>query len=98
MQRLMALEDLDFPGVEVAIPRTMAIASDVFEGFLERNGLTDMPHRCAGLTDAEILDAFRGGRFDRTVRGKRRHRGYRICWPVIQLPRRMVRADDVCDG
>jgi hypothetical protein len=69
MQRLLALEDLAHPGVEVAIPRTVAVASDIFEGFLERNGLGTMPHACAGLTDEAILDAFRQGRFDRTVRG-----------------------------
>jgi hypothetical protein len=69
MQRLLALEDLAWPGVEVAIPRTVAVASDVFEGFLERNGLAGMPYDSAAMSDAEILDAFRQGRFDRKVRG-----------------------------
>ena len=46
MQKLLAQEDLSFPGMEVAIPRTLAVASDVFEGFLERNGLSGMPHDC----------------------------------------------------
>ena len=69
MQKLMALEALACPGVEVAIPRTVVVASDIFEAFLERNGLAGMPHQCAGLDDQAILDAFRQGRFDRTVRG-----------------------------
>ncbi|MDR3670994.1 MAG: PEP/pyruvate-binding domain-containing protein [Holophaga sp.] len=69
MQKLLALEDMAHPGVEVAIPRTLAVASDVFEGFLERNGLGGMPYQCAALSDEAILDAFRQGRFDRAVRG-----------------------------
>ena len=70
MQKLLAQEDLTTPGVDVAIPRTLAIASDIFEGFLERNHLSDLPHTCTNLSDEEILGAFRQGRFDRTVRGK----------------------------
>jgi hypothetical protein len=69
MQRLLSMEDLAHPGVEVAIPRTVAVASDIFEAFLERNNLTGMPHACARMSDEAILDAFRQGRFDRTVRG-----------------------------
>ena len=69
MQKLLSLESLEYPGVEVAIPRTVAVASDIFEAFLERNGLAGLPHACAGMSDAGILDAFRQGRFDRTVRG-----------------------------
>jgi hypothetical protein len=70
MQRLLAQEDLAADGVEVAIPRTLAIASDVFDAFLERNGLQDMHHACAETADEAILDAFRRGRFDRDVRSK----------------------------
>jgi hypothetical protein len=69
MQKLLALDSLACPGVEVAIPRTIVVASDIFEGFLERNGLTGMSHDCATMSDEAILDAFRKGRFDRTVRG-----------------------------
>jgi hypothetical protein len=69
MQKLLAMEDLAHSGVEVAIPRTVVAASDLFEAFLERNGLAGMPHESAGLSDEAILDAFRQGRFDRTVRG-----------------------------
>ncbi len=68
MQKLLALEDLANSGVEVAIPRTLAVASDVFEDFLERNDLAAMPHDCAHLSDEQILDAFRQGRFDRSAR------------------------------
>jgi CheY-like chemotaxis protein len=70
MQKLLAQEDLACPGVEVAIPRTVAVASGIFEAFLERNGLSAMAHQCAGLTDEQILDAFRRGRFDRALRAK----------------------------
>jgi len=70
MQRLLAQEELGSGGVEVAIPRTVAVASDIFDAFLVRNGLTLMAHTCHELGDADILDAFRRGRFDRGVRGK----------------------------
>jgi hypothetical protein len=69
MQKMLGLEGLARPGVEVAIPRTIVVASDIFENFLERNGLTGMSHDSAGMSDEEILDAFRRGRFDRSVRG-----------------------------
>ena len=69
MQKLPGPGGPGRPGVEVAIPRTLAVASDIFEDFLERNGLAGMPHDCAGMSDEEILDAFRPGRFDRSVRG-----------------------------
>ena len=70
MQRLLAQGDLDGPGVEVAIPRTVTVASDVFDAFLERNGLSGMPQDSEGMADDQILDAFRKGRFDRTERAK----------------------------
>jgi hypothetical protein len=70
MQKVLALEDLASPGVDVAIPRTLAVASDVFDEFLETNGLGGMSHQCLQLRDDQILDAFRQGRFDQAVRGK----------------------------
>jgi len=69
MQKLLSVEDLGCPGVEVAIPRTVVVASDIFEAFLERNGLAGICRQCTAMDDGQILDAFRQGRFDRTVRG-----------------------------
>ena len=70
MQKLLAREELDFPGADVAIPRTVAVASDIFEGFLERNRMAGIVRECHGMTDEQILDGFRRGRFDRGVRAK----------------------------
>jgi hypothetical protein len=70
MQKLLAREEPSFPGVDVAIPRTVAVSSDIFEDFLERNGLSSIPRESPGMSDEQILDAFRHGRFDRVVRAK----------------------------
>ena len=70
LQKILAREPFDLPGVELALPRTLVLASDLFEAFLEKNGLQDLVHTCASLGDQEVLDAFRRGRFDRALRAQ----------------------------
>ncbi len=70
MHKLLASERLDMPPVEVSIPQTLVLASDVFEEFLAANDLRSLVREAPGLADGEILDAFRGGRFTRELRGQ----------------------------
>jgi hypothetical protein len=63
MHKLLATHDLQLEGVEVAIPQTVVLSSDVFEEFLDRNDLRRIGHEAEEMTDVEILNAFRKGRF-----------------------------------
>jgi hypothetical protein len=63
MHKLLASEDLRLPGVEVSIPQTVALSSDVFEEFLDSNDMRRIGHEAENMTDEQILDAFRKGRF-----------------------------------
>jgi DNA-binding response OmpR family regulator len=63
MHKLLARENLQLPGVQVEVPQTVVVASDVFEEFLDANDLRRMTHDAGEMSDAEILDAFRRGRF-----------------------------------
>lgn len=46
----------EFPGVDVDVPRSIVIATDVFEDFLERNQLTELAY--SDVDDEEIAQAF----------------------------------------
>ncbi|MBI2837893.1 MAG: histidine kinase [Acidobacteria bacterium] len=70
MQKLLAQERITFPGVELTMPQTLVVASDVFDDFLDRNHLEPLVQKAASLTDTQILDAFRGVRFDRPLRAQ----------------------------
>ena len=70
LQKVLARETFDLPGVALALPRTLVLASDLFEAFLEKNGLWKLVHSSPGLTDQEVLDAFRRGRFERALRAQ----------------------------
>ncbi|MGE5236179.1 MAG: PEP/pyruvate-binding domain-containing protein [Acidobacteriota bacterium] len=70
VQRLLAEERPDLHGAEVAVPQTLVLAADVFEGYLETNNLRHLIGEAHGLSDAEVLDAFRQGRFDRPMRAQ----------------------------
>ncbi len=63
MQKLLAQEGSEVGGADIAIPQTVVLASDVFEEFLDENNLRGMVREAASLSDAEILDTFRRGRF-----------------------------------
>jgi hypothetical protein len=68
MHKQLSQIRLDFPGVEVAIPQTVVLASDKFEGFLEENNLRNLVREVQALTDPEILDTFRRGRIQQDLR------------------------------
>ncbi len=70
VQKLLAQERIEIPGVEIDIPQTVALASDVFEEFLAENQLRRLPREVGSLTDEEILRRFRKGRFNQTRRSE----------------------------
>jgi len=63
VHKLLAETGLDTPRLEVAVPRTVVLASDLFEEFLAHNGLEEIVRDASGMEDEEILDVFRAGRF-----------------------------------
>ena len=68
VQRLLSQDTEGFEGAEVVIPQTVVVATDVFERYIEENGLRAILPRLAGMTDAGVLDAFRQGRFEPAIR------------------------------
>lgn len=70
MQRLLAEDHPDTPGLELAVPRTVVLAAEVFEGYVEENGLRRLAEPAAAADDAAVLDAFRQGRFARPLRAQ----------------------------
>ncbi len=61
--KLLAREHSLVPGVEITVPPTVVLASDVFEEFLETNGLGGLVRDSSSLSDREVLDIFRRARF-----------------------------------
>jgi CheY-like chemotaxis protein len=55
----------DFHGVQITIPRTVVLCTDIFDEFMESNGL--YPLALSDRPDAEILDAFLKARLPRSV-------------------------------
>ena len=49
----------DFPGVRIAVPPTLVLATDIFDQFLNENNLADFAIRCDD--DAEIVQRFLRG-------------------------------------
>ncbi|UCG85264.1 MAG: histidine kinase [Gemmatimonadota bacterium] len=70
VQRLLSEERIDIPGVEIDIPQTVVLTSDVFEEFLVENGLRRLPREVSSLPDDEILRRFRQSRFNRHRRSE----------------------------
>lgn len=68
MHKLLAHEGLRIDGVDVEIPQTVVLATDVFEQLVADNELRDLVHDAPALGDKEILDRFRGARFPAAVR------------------------------
>jgi len=68
MHKLLAYDDIRAEGVRVAIPQTVAVATDIFENFLYGNELRSIVEEAPGLEDGEILDRFRAARFEHGVR------------------------------
>jgi len=82
MHKLLAREDLDTAEVEIAIPQTVVLASDVFDGFLDDNRLRGIVSRADELSDQEILDYFRRARFHPHVRSDLGTFLERVCEPL----------------
>ncbi len=70
MHKLLAQDRLDLPGVECTIPQTAVVASDVFEQYLATNGIHPQDLGIEKLSDREIVDVFRRGRFPRERRAE----------------------------
>ena len=71
MHKLLAENRIGAPDdVSVEIPQTVVLAADVFAQYLERNKVHPRVLDPRGLSDSEILDAFRRGRFRRNVRAR----------------------------
>jgi len=68
LQKLLSQERIEAGGIEATIPQTLVLASNLFEQFIESNDIRSIVQRAGGLTDGQILDEFRGGRFDRALR------------------------------
>jgi CheY-like chemotaxis protein len=82
MHRILAREDFEFESVEIVVPQTVVLASDIFEGFLEENRLRGFVARSAEMTDQEILDYFRRSRFPHTLRSDLGAFLERVCDPI----------------
>ncbi len=54
-----------FPGVRINVPPSNALGTDVFDDFLDRNGLRDFAIECTD--DSELLTRFLAGRFPSSV-------------------------------
>ncbi len=82
MHRILAREDFEIESVEIVVPQTVVLASDIFEGFLEENRLRGFVARSAEMTDQEILDYFRRSRFPHTLRSDLGAFLERVCDPI----------------
>lgn len=68
MHKMLASEILDDDTVEIAVPQTVVLASDIFEEFLEDNRLRGFVARSSDMQDQEILDSIRRARFGHALR------------------------------
>ncbi len=68
MHKLLAYDEVRASGVRVAIPQTVALATDIFETFIEENALRPIVQEAPELEDRAILDRFRASRFEHGVR------------------------------
>ncbi|NOZ79181.1 MAG: histidine kinase [Acidobacteria bacterium] len=63
VHKLLARGQPDIPGVQIEIPRTVVLSSDLFEEFLTVNNLRNLFREADSLSDDEILRAFCRSRF-----------------------------------
>jgi hypothetical protein len=68
VQKLLTREWIDIPDVEIDVPQTVALASDIFEEFIAENKLHRLTRDLDSLSDDEILRKFCSGRFNHTRR------------------------------
>jgi len=64
VQKLLTKEWHETTDVEIDVPQTVAVASDIFEEFLAENSLRFLPREVHSMTDEEIHCRFRSGRFN----------------------------------
>jgi CheY-like chemotaxis protein len=82
MHKILARDVLDTEEVEVAIPQTVALASDIFEEFLEDNRLRGFVTRASEMTDQQVLDYIRRSRFSHELRSDLGAFLERVCEPI----------------
>jgi len=80
--KILATERFDLDQVEVAIPQTVVLASDIFEEFLEDNQLRGFVTRSTEMGNEEVLDYFRRSRFRHRLRGDLGALLERVCEPI----------------
>jgi hypothetical protein len=82
MHKILAREVLDTEDVEISIPQTVALASDVYEEFLEDNRLRGFVTRASEMTDQKVLDYIRRSRFRHELRSDLGAFLERVCEPI----------------
>jgi DNA-binding NarL/FixJ family response regulator len=82
MHKILARDLLDIEGVEIAIPQTVVLASDIFEEFLEDNRLRGFVTRIGDMNDQQVLDYFRRARFQHQLRSDLGTFLERMCEPI----------------
>jgi hypothetical protein len=63
LHKVLSQNRFPLDNVEIEVPQTVVLASDIFEDFLEVNDLRSLVHFTDAMSDPEILDAFRNGGF-----------------------------------
>jgi hypothetical protein len=82
MHKILARDVLDTETVELAIPQTVVIASDVFEEFLEDNRLRGFVSRSDDMNDQQVLDYIRRARFRHELRSDLGTFLEQVCDPI----------------
>ncbi len=82
MHKILAREVLDTETVEIAVPQTVALASDVYEEFLEDNRLRGFVTRAAEMKDQQVLDYIRRSRIRHELRSDLGAFLERVCEPI----------------
>jgi CheY-like chemotaxis protein len=82
MHKLLARNVLDTEQVEISIPQTVVLASDIFEDFIEDNTLRGFISRSGEMRDQQILDYFRRARFGHSLRSDLGEFLERVCDPI----------------
>jgi hypothetical protein len=68
MKRLLAQARPAVEDIEIVVPQSLVLASDIFDEFMAGNQLRALLPALDKLSDSEILDAFRHGRFGHALR------------------------------
>jgi CheY-like chemotaxis protein len=82
MHKILAREVLDTETVEIAIPQTVVVASDIFEEFLEENRLRGFVSRSEDMHDQQVLDYIRRARFRHELRSDLGAFLEQVCDPI----------------